>query len=475
MCAELVIEAKGLGKAYRIWNDHAARMKFPLLKLAAGWLPSSLQPKLLTDGGAAGYYREFHALKNLDLEVRRGEAIGIIGRNGSGKSTLLQMIAGTLTPSSGCVRREGRIAALLELGSGFNPDFTGRENVYLNGAILGLSKSEIDAVFDDICAFAEIGDFMDQPIRTYSSGMGLRLAFAVLAHVKADILIIDEALAVGDVFFVQKCMRWIHKFRETGTLLFVTHSTADITALCDRALWLKDGQAQLFGDAKSVAEAYLAFYHAEETGGKVVEANTSTSSDDRGLQKVVVRETADQREAWLGQTETRNDLRPIILDPERSIEGIGAAVIESTLILDQDTRTIISHINGGEHVILQVSARAQDPLLNPVIGFYFKDRLGQYLFGDNTYLSNQAYSVVVPTGAIIQAEFSFQIPLLNGGQYVISSVIATKSQDGEEQQIWMHEALILESTNALGHRGLVAIPMLKIETSISSPNIISLT
>ena len=203
--------------------------------------------------------------QNVSFEVKKGETVGIIGRNGSGKSTLLQMICGTLNPTSGSIQTNGRIAALLELGSGFNPEFTGRENVYMNASVLGLSKEEIDARFDDIAAFADIGDFIEQPVKTYSSGMMVRLAFAVIAHVDADILVIDEALSVGDAFFTQKCMRFLRNFMETGTVLFVSHDTGSIKNLCNYAVWLEKGQVMQEGLPKEVCELYLeAFYEAQQ-------------------------------------------------------------------------------------------------------------------------------------------------------------------------------------------------------------------
>ncbi len=190
------------------------------------------------------------ALRDVSFSVARGEAFGIIGANGSGKSTLLQIIAGILRPTSGSVELNGRLSALLELGSGFSPEFTGRDNVYLNGSLLGLAREEIDARFSAIERFAEIGDFIGQPIRTYSTGMVLRLAFAVAAHVDPEILIVDEALAVGDIAFRQRCMRKIHELRAQGaTILFVSHETSDVKALCERCLWLQNGAAQELGEA----------------------------------------------------------------------------------------------------------------------------------------------------------------------------------------------------------------------------------
>ncbi len=196
--ADTAIKVSNLSKCYQIYEAPSDRLKqfvVPRLQRLIGRLPKQ-------------YFREFWALKDVSFEVKKGETVGIIGRNGSGKSTLLQLICGTLSPSAGNLEVNGRVAALLELGSGFNVEFTGRENIYMNASILGLSQKEIDDRFDEIVAFADIGQFIEQPVKTYSSGMMVRLAFAVIAHVEADILVVDEALAVGDAFFTQKCMRF---------------------------------------------------------------------------------------------------------------------------------------------------------------------------------------------------------------------------------------------------------------------------
>jgi len=202
-------------------------------------------------------YREFWALRHASFELEPGGALAIVGRNGSGKSTLLQIVAGTLLPSEGRVRIAGRVAALLELGSGFNVEFTGRENVYMNASILGLSRAEIDRRFDEIVRFADIGDFLDQPVKTYSSGMMVRLAFAVVSHIQADVLIIDEALAVGDEGFQRKCYGWLERFRAAGgTLLFVTHDAQSVVRLCERALLLDQGAILAHGASKAVVDVY---------------------------------------------------------------------------------------------------------------------------------------------------------------------------------------------------------------------------
>lgn len=208
------------------------------------------------------YYDTYWALRDVTLDVSRGESVAIIGRNGSGRSTLLQTICGTLTPTTGTATVRGRVAALLELGAGFNPEFTGRENVFLSAAILGLT--EIRERYDATAEFAGIGDFIEQPVKLYSSGMYARLAFAVAAHVDADVLIIDEILAVGDAAFTQKCMRFIRQFKKRGTLLFVSHDSTSVINLCDRALWLDRGTVRELGPSKDVCHNYLASIMAEK-------------------------------------------------------------------------------------------------------------------------------------------------------------------------------------------------------------------
>ena len=236
---DIAIRVRDLSKCYQIYDTPRDRLKqfvLPRLKRMMGKSPKQ-------------YFGEFWALKNVSFKIKRGETVGIIGRNGSGKSTLLQIICGTLNPTSGSIHTHGRIAALLELGSGFNPEFTGRENVYMNAAVLGLSKDEVDERFEDIAAFADIGQFIEQPVKTYSSGMMVRLAFSVAIHVEPDVLIVDEALSVGDAYFQAKCAKMIHKIIDSGaTVLFVSHNLSTISDLCNKGILLKNGQIDYLGD-----------------------------------------------------------------------------------------------------------------------------------------------------------------------------------------------------------------------------------
>lgn len=263
MCSDAIaVQVEKLGKCYRIYENQKDRIKQTVLPL--------FHPLLGRE--AKHYYQEFWSLKNVSFEVAHGETIGIIGSNGSGKSTLLQMICGTLEPTTGSVDIDGRIAALLELGAGFNPDFTGRENVYMNATVLGLTQDEIDSRFDEIAAFADIGVFMEQPVKHYSSGMYARLAFAVAINVDPVILIVDEALAVGDELFQRKCFAKIEEIkRNGGTILIVSHASNAVVSLCDRVLLLNKGEQIFIGEAK------LAVSHYQKIANKApVQAESGT-------------------------------------------------------------------------------------------------------------------------------------------------------------------------------------------------------
>jgi len=262
--SDIVIRVKDLSKCYQIYGSPRDRLKqfvVPRLQRLSGKAPNQ-------------YFREFWALKDISFEIKKGESVGIIGRNGSGKSTLLQLICGTLSPTGGSVESSGRIAALLELGSGFNPEFTGRENVYMNGAVLGMGKAEVDARFNDIIAFAEIGDFIDQPVKTYSSGMIVRLAFAVAINVEPEILVVDEALAVGDVGFQVRCFNKIGELQKRGTtFIFVSHSPSAITQLCRRAIVLHQGQLLLDCEPYPAIKTYTKLCNADDLDIEKITSN----------------------------------------------------------------------------------------------------------------------------------------------------------------------------------------------------------
>lgn len=253
-----IISVQNVSKAYRIWESPSSRLTAPMLESVGGIFPDNSGARRWLQARAQASYRDFWALRNVSFEVRPGESVGIIGRNGSGKSTLLQIMAGTLQPTSGSAQVNGRVAALLELGSGFNPDFTGRENVYLNAAVLGLTRREVDDRFDRIAAFADIGDFIDQPVKTYSSGMFVRLAFAVQTAVEPRILIVDEALSVGDVFFQQRCYERMRQLLDTGVcIVLASHDLGSVQQFCRHTLVFRRGLVAYHGPSAEATKVYF--------------------------------------------------------------------------------------------------------------------------------------------------------------------------------------------------------------------------
>jgi len=445
---QFVIEVNEVGKCYQIYEKPQDRLKQMLWR------------------GRRRYYHEFWALRSMSFTVRRGQTVGVIGRNGSGKSTLLKMLCGTLAPTTGTLTVRGRVAALLELGTGFNPEFTGRENVYLNAAILGLDDAEIECYLPEILAFADIGEFIDQPVKTYSSGMAVRLAFSVAAHVRADILVIDEALAVGDMFFVQKCMRFLRKFQEHGTLFFVSHDTAAVVNLCDFALWLEQGQVRESGPAKEICEHYLATLR-ESQGTSVSIAPSPRQPATEVAPHAPVVERVDQRLALLNQTRFRNDLELFSFRQEAKGYGTGAVHILDASFEDGQGQSL-HWIVGGELVTLVVLTRILMDLENPIIGFFVKDRLGQNLFGDNTYLTYAAETRQVAEGRRLVARFTFRMPVLPVGDYSVDIAAASGTQQEHVTHCWCNDVLIFKShaSSVRQGYGLMGIPMLAVGLDI---------
>ncbi len=442
MSSDIAIKVENLSKCYAIYERPQDRLKQMVVGKVNGLLGKKRKQ----------YYREFWALKDVSFEVKKGQTVGIIGRNGSGKSTLLQMICGTLNPSSGSVTTQGRVAALLELGSGFNPEFTGRENVFLNASVLGLSREETEARFDDIAAFADIGDFIDQPVKTYSSGMMVRLAFGVIAHVDADILVIDEALAVGDAFFTQKCMRFLHNFMKTNTVLFVSHDTASVKSLCSHALWLEKGEVLESGLPKDVAALYLqAFYESQQ--GK-----STKTTIKKVYQQNDTRTKRDQRLDLLNQSTARNELRVFEFDPDAASFGKSGATITNVTLEDLN-RNPLAWVVGGEEVRLCITVMANQVLESPIVGFYIKDKLGQFLFGDNTYITTLDQPLKTAAQQSLVAEFDFVMPRLSKGDYSIGAAIAEGTQEVHEQHHWIHDAVVFKSESSSLSVGLIGIPM----------------
>jgi len=451
MKSEFVIRCDELSKAYAIYGQPHHRLLQMFYR------------------GRRQFYREFWALRGVSFTVDRGETVGIIGKNGSGKSTLLQLICGTLNPTSGSLVTHGRIAALLELGAGFNHEFTGLENVHLNARLLGLSQQELEARIDAILGFADIGEFIHQPIKTYSSGMLVRLAFAVMAHVDADLLIVDEALAVGDAAFNRRCMRFIRQFKQDHSLLFVSHDMSSVTQLCDRAVWLDKGEIRKIGKTKAVCDAYLnTILFAENE-----KLSTTSDAKLRGEERVtrVSQDNViyrDQRQDFINASNLRNDLEVYDFKPAGANDAGGeeARVVRVSLV---DAEGLpLKWMVGGERVTLTVEVEALKAIAHVVVGFYVRDKLGQNVFGDNTFLSFQNNPVKMAAKDCLKAEFEFVMPWLVRGDYSIVAAIAERDGGTDRLLHWRHDALAFQSHVSPLPTGLVGIPMLDIRLAKST-------
>jgi lipopolysaccharide transport system ATP-binding protein len=387
---DVAIRVAGLSKSYHVYERPQDRLKQSLYL------------------GRRQFYREFWALKEMSFEIRKGETVGIIGRNGSGKSTLLQLIAGTLTPTSGSVSVNGRVAALLELGSGFSPDFTGRENVYTNGAILGLSHEEIAARFDDIVAFADIGDFIDQPVKVYSSGMYMRLAFAIAVSVDPGILIVDEALSVGDEMFQRKCFARIQAIQQSGAaVLFVSHSAQSVVELCNTALLLDQGELIMSGKPKSVVTQYHKLLYASEHNRAglrdTLRAQGSVAPESRGD----VSDNAQTKPA------PDNAYYDPALVPQSTVpyESLGAR-IENTCTHRLDGSPANVLVNGQTYRY-SFSVSFTEPAFNVRFGTLIKTTSGLELGGSSSAARGMGEPYIAP-GAVVHVSFQFRCLLMPG-------------------------------------------------------------
>lgn len=394
MSSDISIKVENLSKCYQIYDQPRDRLKqfvVPRLQRVMG------QP-------LRQYFREFWALKDVSFEVKKGETVGIIGRNGSGKSTLLQMICGTLNPTVGSIQTHGRIAALLELGSGFNPDFTGRENVYMNGAVLGLSREEVEQRFDDIVAFADIGEFIEQPVKTYSSGMYVRLAFSVIVHVDADILIVDEALSVGDMYFQAKCMAHMKKLMNSGvTVLFVSHDIGAVKALCGRAVYLDHGTVVSVGPTDDVVEAYYsAGVKSAQSIGGLPEPGLSKSLS--GFSEF---ELADQKDF-----ETRASFHRI---------QNGMAEFLDVKILDTHGRKVEA-VDFGQEVVLRMAFKAKVDLQCIGLAYHIRNKNGVDVIYSDTGIE-RCHIENLSVGDVVTMDWQFVAHLQQGG-YSVAAMLS---------------------------------------------------
>lgn len=401
------VEFEGVSKSYAVYDSPGDRLK-----------------ELITLNQLRRH-RDFWALRDLSFEIRKGETFCIIGENGSGKSTLLQCVAGILEPTRGSVKRNGRVSALLELGSGFNPEFSGRDNVYLNGAILGFSTAEIDQKYKDIEAFAEIGDFINRPVKTYSSGMVVRLAFAVAIHVDPEILLVDEALAVGDIYFRQRCMRKVHELRSRGiTILFVSHAMADVKAIGDRALWLEAGQMKELGETDLVVAKYLAAMVEKDSAYLML---SKRAAPEQGVRRQQAPEVAER-----------------IPNIDHRF-GDGRAEVIGIAILDMHGRPI-QLLEPQSRVVVRISVRAKEEIALPIIGFILRNHLGMDFSGTNTAREGFEVPTMQP-GDVHTVDFHLDLPELYPGSFSFSPAIADGTLLSYKMCDWIDNAITLQ----MGH------------------------
>lgn len=409
----LAIRVADISKCHTVFERPSDRLKQMVSSAASR----------ITGREGQRYFTPFWALRDVSLDVSQGECVGILGRNGAGKSTLLQIITGTLTPTSGSVEINGRVAALLELGSGFNPDFTGLENVYLNASLLGMTRREIDERLDDILAFADIGEFVHRPVKTYSSGMVVRLAFAVQAQIDPDILIVDEALAVGDARFQAKCFARLKTLRDRGTsILLVTHSTEQVVIHCDRAILLEGGRKHADGEPRAVANQYLDLLYGRQPLERG-EVSTRKAGDIAALPDLL--ETLDPDFAT--RQEELFDSRPLYNHYEHRWGDHGAELLDFAVFADEEP--FPHSIRPGAMLTCYLRYRFLDDIPRPIFGVTLKTKEGVTVYGTNTEMTPPARPFAATTkDGVIGCRLMLNCA---PGDYFLSFGIASRDAAGE--------------------------------------------
>lgn len=391
MMENITIDIQDLVKSYRLYEKPSDRLK-----------------EAIQHGSC--YHKNFLAVNHVSFQVCRGETVGIIGKNGAGKSTLLKMVTGVLKPTSGSISLSGNVSALLELGTGFDAERNGIDNIYLNGRINGLSKQEIDNSVNSILEFADIGDFIYHPIKTYSSGMLVRLAFATAVNVKPEILIVDEALSVGDVRFQQKCYRKIREFKENGTVLFVSHDTGAISSFCDRVIWLDNGEIYKEGEPGEIIEEYLSFmrYDIKNDEKETLEHNVEEDEDNT------------------------------------CILAFGDSSAQFTKIfLKDESGTLISQVKGGQTILIDMEVISKKTIEYPILGFNIKDTLGNELVVSNTIFEKIKLPIIYP-GRTYHFKWKMEFPHFHAGDYPVDISLAEGTYQNHEQLHFITDALIIK-------------------------------
>lgn len=420
MNATATIEVRRLSKSYRIWRSAPDRLFGPVAAELASWMPGSIGAALRARAHES--YQDFFALENIAFSVGRSESVGILGKNGSGKSTLLQIIAGTLRPTSGDVALRGRAAALLELGAGFNPEFTGRENVYLNGSVIGLTRRQIDAKFDEIASFADIGSFMEQPVKTYSSGMAVRLAFAVQTAVEPEVLIVDEALAVGDEAFQRKCFSRIQSLRLRGTtMLLVSHDIHTITRLCSRALLLHEGHLVIDGHPGVVGKLYQKLLYSPGADRAAIRAEFDLLTQATG--------PVEGTHPGPAAVVERSYFDPAVVSRSAVSYESRGALIDGPRLLTADGREVNVVEIGGEY---RYSYRVtfSRTLRRVVFACALKTKDGIDISGFHSHPFPDGLDAV-SAGTSVRVEFDFKC-LLNPGTYFANAGVLAWHDNGFE-------------------------------------------
>lgn len=407
-----VLAAHNISKCYRLYKRPADRIREML------------------SFGSKTYHTDFWALKGINLEINSGETFGIVGPNGGGKSTLLQLLCGILEPTTGRVVKRGRVAALLELGAGFNPEFSGRENIYINGEIMGLSRGQIDAAMPEIERFAGIGEFIERPVKTYSSGMHVRLAFSAAIHVEPEILIVDEALAVGDAVFANRCVAKFAELKARGvTVVFVSHDLGLVKQICDRAVFLLDGEMVQEGSPTDVINRYV---------GTVLE----------------------RQKAFIKESESAAHLRPSHRHGDRLGEIVDVEILNSAA---QPIRALAS----GDEITVRVRSRFHSSQTDPMIGILIRTRTGLDVFGTNTKIEGKPLGAC-NAGDEVQVEFTFDCNL-TGQEYTLT--VATQHPDGHSHD-WLDDAISFRVLDSEARAGVANLrPRIEIKRgSLPSPN-----
>ena len=414
-----VIKITGLKKMYKLYNSPRERFKEAI---------GIRRIKMHT---------EFFALNNISFDVKRGETVGIVGTNGSGKSTLLKIITGVLEPTEGLVEAHGKISALLELGAGFNQEYTGMQNIYLNGRMMGYTKKEMQEKVQDIVEFAEIGEFIDQPVKTYSSGMFARLAFAVAINVEPDILIVDEALSVGDLFFQNKCFKKFEELKQKKvTILFVSHDIASVRQMCSRVLWIEKGEQIAFDQCDKVCDMYMDM--------KRKDMNSLVDADAEPNLDIIEPIINNQRKQY-----------PLLRSASGDLKSEKFEIV-SCFFLDKSGKCV-RRLNVDEEYQMHIVIDFKENMNNIIVGFVLENNKGLPLFDINNYI-NQQQGIAGRANEITEVSFEFRLPRLMRGIYILSTAVAEGTQEKHEMHTWLHGISEIEIINNGYNSSYIEIP-----------------